>query len=308
MAGPGWGRMKIQFSAVDGTQDNGFSIDLEPAHFRGGRSAFGSYLLVIGLLEFDPSKARPLQIGGALSWPGDGGVGLVIPHQPVSGGTTALTAPISDAQLASIEERREGREPTLEITLTALAERAGGVTASYKASWAPQPLPIPRDRWSDVLAACGYGRIHIVELPVPPDVNDAWSRSAQMLARASAEFGNGRYGEAMGNARNSLQELVAVLERNLSIEPTTPAFAPRVKAVGAELSHRHRRRGGDPYQVLASVVGAVFDFASEPVHRGYDVPNRDDALFALSLASALHAFLARRPIATVVSDTDATTM
>jgi hypothetical protein len=214
-------------------------------------------------------------------------------------------APISDTQLASIEERRAGGEPTFEITLTSLAERADGVTASYKSSWSPQPLSVPRDRWTDVLAACGYGRIHIVELPVPPEVNDAWSRSAQMLARASAEFGNGRYGEAMGNARNSLQELVTVLERNLAIVPTTPAFTPRVKAVGDELSRRHRRHGGDPYQVLASVIGAIFDFTSEPVHRGYDVPNRDDATFALSLASALHAFLARRPIASVESNTEA---
>ncbi|MGB8265971.1 MAG: hypothetical protein WCE44_06595 [Candidatus Velthaea sp.] len=299
--------MKIQFSAADGTQDHAFSMDLEPTQFRGGRSAFGAYVLVIGLVEYNPAKARPLQIGGALSWPGDGGFGLVIPHQPASGGTTALMAPISDAQLASIEERRAGGEPTFEITLTSLAERADGLTASYKSSWAPQALSVPRDRWNDVLAACGYGRVHIVELPVPPDVNDAWLRSAQMLARASAEFDNGRYGEAMGNSRNSLQELVAVLERNLAIEPATTAFAPRVKAVGAELSRRHRRHGGDPYQVLASVIGAVFDFASEPVHRGYDVPNRDDAMFALSLASALHAFLARRPITSLLSDAEVMT-
>jgi hypothetical protein len=299
--------MKVHFSAADGTQDNAFSIDLDPAQFRGGRSAFGAYVLVIGLLEFDPAKAHPLEIGGALSWPGDNGVGLVIPRQPASGGTTALMAPISDAQLASIEERRAGGEPAFEISLTSLARRAHGVTASYKFSWAPQSLSVPRDRWKDVLAACGYGRVHIVELPVPPDVNDVWSRSAQILARASVEFGNGRYGEAMGNARNSLQELVVVLEQSLAIEPATSAFAPRVKAVGDELSRRHCQHGGDPYQVLASVVKAVFDFTSEPVHRGYDVPNRDDAMFALSLASALHTFLARRPIASAVSDNETST-
>lgn len=294
--------MKIHFSAVDGTQDNAFSIDLDTAQFRGGRSAFGAYVLVSGLLESDRAKAQPLEMGGTLCWPGDGGFGLVIPRQSVSGGTTALVAPISDAQLASIEERRAGGEPNFEITLTSLARRSDGATASYKSSWATQPFSIPRDRWKDALAACGFGRLHIVELPVPPDVDDAWSRSAQILALASAEFGNGRYGEAIGNVRNSLQELIAVLERSLAIEPAKAAFAPRVKTVGDELSRRHRRDGGDPYEVLASVVKALFGFASEPVHRGYDVSNRVDAMFALSLASALHVFLARHPIANAVSD------
>jgi|GEM_PF-5200750 len=287
--------MKTFFSAADGTQDNAFSLDLEPEQFRGARSAFGAYVLISGQLESDPAKARPLEIGGSLSWPGEGGAGLLIPRQPVGGGTIGLVAPISDAQLASIEERRGGGEPNLEITLTGLAIRGDGRTATYKLAWSPQPFSVPRDRWRDALAACGYGRIHIIELPVPPDVNDVWARSAQMLARASAEFSEGRYGETMGNARNALQELVGVLERSLGLEPAT-AFAQRVKVVGETLTALHGRRSADPYAVLSSVIRAVADFSSDPVHRGYDIPNREDAAFALSLASALHTFLARRPI------------
>ena len=178
---------------------------------------------------------------------------------------------------------------------SALARRADGSTGSYKLSWSPQPFPVPRDRWKDALAACGYGRIHIVELPVPPDADDAWARSAQMLARASTEFGERRYGETRGNARNALHELVGVLERSLGIEPAA-AFAQRVKVVGETLTALHANRSADPYAVLASVIRAVADFSSEPMHRGYDVPNREDAAFALALATALHAFLARRPI------------
>jgi hypothetical protein len=287
--------MRAFFSAADGTQDNAFSIDLEPAQFRGARSAFGAYLLITGLLESDPTKARPLEIGGVLSWPSDGGTGLLIPPQLASGGTTGLVAPISDAQLASIEERRAGGEPNFEITLTALARRSDGTTGSYRLSWS-SPFLVPRDRWKDALAACGYGRIHIVELPVPPEINDAWARSALMLARASAEFGEGRYGETMGNARNALQEMVGVLERALSIGPKHR----RVRAPG-------KRRGRDTDAASrASQPGSVrragfrhprcSRFSSDPMHRGYDLPNREDAAFALALATALHAFLARRPI------------
>ncbi len=295
--------MKAHFSAADGTQDSAFSLDLEPARLSGSRSAFGAQIVISGLLEFDRAKATPLEIGGALSWPNEG-AGLVIPRQPAGGGTIGLVAPISDAQLASIEERRAGGEPNFEITLTALAVRGDGRTASYKLSWAPQPFPVPRDKWKDTLAACGFGRIHIVELPVPPDVNDTWARSAQMLARASAEFGQARYGESMGNARNALQELIGVLERNLGIEPSTDAFTLRVKNVGEALTALHGRRSADPYAVLASVVRAVADFASDPVHRGYDVPTREDAALALALTTALHAFLARRPIPKLLKESE----
>jgi hypothetical protein len=287
--------MKTFFSAIDGTQENAFSFDLEPLHVRGGRSAFGAYILIMGLLEAEPTKAQPLEIGGWLSWPGDAGIGLIIPRQPVAGGTTGLTVPISDSQLASIESRRCGGEPNFEIVLTALARRSDQQTASYRFSWSPQPFPVPRDRWADALAACGHGRIRIIELPVAPNIGDSWDRSAQMLARASAEFGDARYGEAMGNARNALQDLVGILEQNLGIEPSS-SFAQRVKVVGDTLTAMHAKRGADPYAVLASTIRAVADFCSDPMHRGYDIPNREDAAFALALATALHAFLARRPI------------
>ena len=69
-----------------------------------------------------------------------------------------------------------------------------------------------------------------------------------------------------------------------------------MKIVGEKLTALHATRSADPYAVLASVIRAVADFSSDPMHRGYDVPNREDAAFALSLATGLHAFLARRPI------------
>jgi hypothetical protein len=298
--------MKLHFSATDGTQDNAFSLDLDPAQFRGSRSAFGAQFHVSGLLEYDREKVVPLEMGGVLSWHADDSAGLIIPRQPVNGGTTGLTIPISDAQLAGVEERRAGAEANLAITLAAIARSAGNGVASYRLSWSPQSYVVPRDRWKDAVAACGFGRVHIVELPVPTDdAPDAWSRSAQMLARASSEFGAGRYGETMGNARNALQELVGVLERSLALEPKTPAFAERVQALGNRLKEMHERRGADPYSVLASVIRAVFDFSSDAVHRGYDVPSREDAAFALWLATALHAFVARRPFPKPITEVDA---
>ncbi len=297
--------MKIQFSAVDGRQDNAFSLEVDPAQFRGWRSAFGAHLQIHGLLEYDRTKVVPLEIAGTLAWHTDATFGLHVPAQPVgNGGSIALALPISDAQLASIEARRAGGEANLVMNLTALGRRAlDGAATSFRMAGSPTPYIVPRDRWAEAIAACGVGRIRIVELLVPTEsVSDAWSRSAEMLARASAEFAQGRHGESMGNARNALQEMVTVLESALAIVPKSLAFAPRVKELGERLSALHERRGADPYAVLASVIRAVFDFASDPVHRGFDVPNRDDAMFALSLATALYEFLSRRPLPNVSAE------
>lgn len=296
--------MKLTFSAVDGTQDNAFSFDVDPAQFRGCRTAFGAQVQVFGNLEFDRTKVVPLQMGGILAWHAEGNMGLSIPMQSVGyGGTIALSAPISDAQLASIEDRRANGEANLALTLFALGRRPSEGASAYRMGWSPQPYVVPRDRWAEAMAACGLGRIHIVEVPVPPgDLSEHWLRSAKMLARSSAELAQGRYGESMGNVRNALQEMVDVLERWLGIQPKSPAFAARVNELGSRLATLHERRGADPYAVLAALVRAVFDFTSDPVHRGYDVPSRDDAAFALSAASALHIFLARRPLPTVAAD------
>jgi len=47
--------------------------------------------------------------------------------------------------------------------------------------------------------------------------------------------------------------------------------------------------------VLASLIRAVFDFSSDPVHRGYDLPNREDASFAFARYGA--ACVSRAPAA-----------
>ncbi len=252
--------------------------------------------MVSGNLKVNGRKAQPLAMGGVLSWETEHGNGLLIPQQPAYGGTTPLIVPISDHQLASLETIRASGEAKFTLTLHALARREDGSAAVYK-SWGPLPYTVPRDKWKEALAGCGYSKIQIVELPVPPDVKDAWARSAATLSEASNEFAQGNYGFSLGHTRNAIQQIIDVLERALDITPPKNSpFSNRVDTVAARLTELHAKRSADAYAVIGSLVRSTFDFSSDPVHRGYEIPNREDALLALSLTVALHTYLARRPI------------
>lgn len=288
--------VEATFTGIDGISDGSFTFDFDPSQCTGSRTAFGARLMISGNLKVVGRKAQPLEMGGILSWETEHGNGLAIPQQPAYGGTTPLVVPISDRQLAGIEAIRASGEAKFGLSLYALARREDGTPAVYK-SWGALPYVVPRDRWKDALAGCGYGKIHIVELPVPPEVKDAWARSAATLAESSNEFAQGNYGFSLGHTRNAIQQIVDVLEQTLDItSPPSLPFGNRVEAVSARLTELHAKRSADPYAVLGSLVRSAFDFSSDPVHRGYEIPNREDALLALSLTVALHTYLARRPI------------
>jgi hypothetical protein len=285
--------MDISFTGHDGVQDDPFTLELDPAQMRGARTTFGAELYIAGVFKL--RSGRPLAMSGVLAWETENGYGLQIPLQPVGGGSVTVTVPISDRQLGRVEARRAGGEPRFQLAINVLGTRANGETAMYK-PWGPQNYTIPRDRWKDILAGAGYGKIHIIELPVPPDACDAWTKSAATLAEASVCYSQGEYGYSIGNSRNALQQMVDVLERALGIVPTSPAFGPRIEALTKRLKDLHEKHSFDPYVVLATVIKATFDFSSDPVHRGYEVPTREDAAMSLSLATALHEFLASRPL------------
>ena len=240
----------------------------------------------------------PLFFEGALLWTNEG-VGLPVPLQSVRpSGSIALSIPVSDHQLASFENHRAQKEPEFKLLLTAIGQDANGkVRRYYHHGGTPANLAIPRDRWLDVLDKCGFGRIRIIELPAPPQADDEeWSRCADLLAKASRDFSASRYGEAMSSLRVVSQHMVEILERSLGITPPNPSIKPRVEALSANLRDLHEKRGADPFYVISELIEALFGFTSEPSHRGFDVVTREDAEFALSLATSLYAYLARRPI------------
>jgi hypothetical protein len=146
------------FTAHDGIQDHPFVMNFDPGQFRGARTAFGAEWYVP--LVFKGVEGRPLAASGTMAWATENGYGLQIPTQPVGGGSCALTVPISDHELARIDEKRGGGESLLQLIFNVLALRPNGATAIYK-PYGPLNYTIPLHRWIAMLADTGFGKIHI---------------------------------------------------------------------------------------------------------------------------------------------------
>src|SRR5271170_3559334 len=84
-------------------------VEIEPSRVTGTRSPFGPLLQIFIQVIYEDGKDMPLIFEGMLCWPNQN-VGLHIPLQTVGRGTATLVVPISDQEIASLEQRRAGGE------------------------------------------------------------------------------------------------------------------------------------------------------------------------------------------------------
>jgi hypothetical protein len=273
-------------------------VNVDPRQIRGIRHASGSELLISATITADTRECMPLLAHGTLAWTSDDRHGLPIPAQSVDTGSVGLSVPVTMAQLASVEQRRSGKDPSLRLNLTLVAQVAAGKVGSFQSD-REMLYELSRDQWLTVLGQCGFGQIRVVELPAPPSAHSAvWEKASAQLEVASQAFAGGQYVAAMGTIRTSLEFMLEALESALQIMTKTNSLGPRADAVEAQLRGLHPKRGNDPLVVLAGLVRATTDFCSGPIHGG--LVDREDAQLALSTATALYAYLAQRPLQVVV--------
>lgn len=74
-------------------------------------------------------------------------------------------------------------------------------------------------------------------------------------------------------------------------------LANYIDAIASEFRKRRVDHTDDPFAVLSGLIKATFGFCSEPGHTRFDASARNDAVLALSLATALYSYLAQFPIA-----------
>lgn len=108
---------RIAFELDDQPGWSLYALDIEPARFRGSRSVFGAtFHLPVSLFTFPERSCRPSLFAGALCW-ADEPDGLAIPLQPLLFNRSELAIPVSDDQLARLDERRAGNEPRFTLHL-----------------------------------------------------------------------------------------------------------------------------------------------------------------------------------------------
>lgn len=229
------------------------SVDLDPSRVRGSRNAFGPVLHIGIQVDYDPSKHQPILFEGTLSWPNEQ-YGLAIPMQTIGGGTAELMAPISDAQIVSLERKRAGRELRLRIDLRAVGTPdEKGVVGRYKANYVPD-LALPRDVWKSALDGFGVGIVRIVQLPTPPESpSEAWSRASEQIEKASQFLADGRNGESVTSTRIALERTAEAVGEVLGVSRNdSERFAPYLDRLASHL--KDRNRGSDPFALIGNLL------------------------------------------------------
>lgn len=294
---------------MDFQQDNApgqslLAFEFELARCRGLRSTFGPiFMLPIKRVpNFPPPsepQADPLLVSGSLGLVGEP-CGLAIPGQSWLFNQSELAIPISDDQLERLEQKRAGTEPIFELRLQVVGLSKGVPIVLAPVSYHPVTLTIPRDQWLRVLDAMGHGLRRLIELPAAPKgLGNTWDEVTQHLAKSAARLAAGDPGVAMGEARIATERLLEVIGQQLQRpRGEKEPLQPFCDVLVSKLKKQHRPRTDDSSKTLMHTIellAELFKFASDPPHTAYDGAERHDAELALSLATTLYVYAARRP-------------
>jgi hypothetical protein len=258
------------------------------------RSTFGGLLKVPAELS-NELHGIPLMIAGTLKLAGER-EGLAIPAQTPLVNENTLRIPISDEQIARLEEKRAGNAPTFELLLRGVASLDGSTVIVN--STHPVNLPVPLEVWLKTLDKLGFGKRRLIELPpIPARDGVTWEAAAIQIQAAAQRLASGDSGAAMTEARTALQRTLEAVGLSLGVTPQKGGpIGPFVDQITAALNARHEKKSDDPYLALADAVKLVKScagFASDPPHTGLLKAERVSAELALSLATALYCYFAR---------------
>jgi hypothetical protein len=283
-------------------RDNGIgegvaSLAVDVLRICGIRSSIGLALaLPVEINTF--GRATILQISGSFGFPNES-TGLEIPTQPLVFNSEYLSIPISESQLARIERVRSGKPLVLEARIRAIAliNDVPHVVVAQN----PLTLPVPLEKWLEVLETLNQGRRRLIELPaIQNPVDPSWASASEQLEKASWRLAAGDSGGSMSETRSALERVVEAV--GLAVgrprTPTDTAMKNYVEAVIAAAKARHTPRSADPYRVLESCLQltiAVFQYSSDVAHQGLDAADRVSADLALSLTAALYSYATRLP-------------
>jgi hypothetical protein len=262
--------------------------------FNADRSTFGGVLL-LPVEVSQGLKGTPLMLAGTLRLTGER-EGLTIPAQSMIINENTLRIPITDDQVAQLEEKRSGAEPIFELSLRGIGT-VDGVVVVINSSH-PVYLTVPLPRWLKALESLAFGRRRLIELPPPATREGAlWEAASAQVQAAAGRLTTADSGAAMTEARIALQRTIEAIGACVGRSPVkgTP-FGPYADQIAAVLEGMHQKKSDDPFQTLADAVRlakSCAGFASDPPHSGLSAAERVHAELALSTATTLYTYFAR---------------
>lgn len=220
-------------------------------------------------------------------------LGQVFPESPVvldsksvawkTQGTLCLD--LSSHQVEAIEDLRNGGDLNFRMTIAGIAEpssAAGHTQAVYEQGLS---LAVNQRTWIDVLAASGYGRSLLFEIPYPTqDTSNELIQAVNHLEGAKAHFMMGHYDETVAVCRKSLDSLTAGL-----------GDAEKLKRVKDTYFSTREMREDMPIESRALFLRETVKHFAHPAAHGDVVSkqehyDRKDARLILSITAAVLSY------------------
>ncbi len=251
------------------------------------------------------------QIYGTLFFSSGGGqiafhsLPLSLFSRPKTQGQVALTIALDVYQLRQIEEQRIG-DVSLKFDFTfefakhypVARKEPYSPIEKFETSFFSMTVIIPRSDWVDkVLPGLGYGKIYLVEVPVPQRaIGEIIANTLKEFQQAQQQMLLGDYNKILGHLRNTLELLSDAVEYKGTPRDgkTNPSFADKIDYLltvlpGAPTGFRRDN--------LARMCKDLYGFTSPPEHPSPPHFTRDDAemtmLITIAVLSYMGKFLSR---------------
>lgn len=211
------------------------------------------------------------------------------------GGTIVLLISLDLFRIEYMEERRSGDMP-LRVDIIPWIAKHYETTRKDKLSGYEQfetnyhqlSLLVPQSHWVDkVLPGLGYGKMQLLEVPIPATVIGAsLARTVSELQRSQDAMKNGDYNKALGSCRHALDTLSTLIPYKGEVK--NPTFADKIDFLLASLPGTPE---GKRRENLARLLKDLWGFTSIPQHASELTFSRDDAQMTTIILTAVLAYM-----------------
>lgn len=269
---------------------------------------------------YQGGSVRLLSLHGWLSV-SDSTWGTPIPTVAVRWGESechvALAVPLPDHAIDAVETARAGGDVHFQMFLAGMSQvasappndpqgRQGAVATGRWTEVVPilpangsdltgaWDLRVPREHWLGLLTQAGRQRC-LVELPVPalPERQNAWSETRRHLQAATDAHRSGRYEDVLKSCRQVVDGIAAVLAEQWGVPQGAKGYPQWVREVVGRLADAWSKDDAGQAKVIGALLEGTWAWSSPSHHYGTGVPAREEAAFALHLATALLTFAAQ---------------
>lgn len=153
-------------------------------------------------------------------------------------------------------------------------------------------LDIPQSYWiKNVLPGLGYGKIKLIEIPIPEKIiPNTFQKALKELEASQEYFVEGDYNKAVGHCRSAIQLIPETLTVDLS-SIAKPSFNDRVKKFLSQ--HLSTVLTDSKRKYLETIINATWKLSSITHHPSNAVFFRSDAQAVMLVTTALLAYVGK---------------